>query len=52
MDKTLRLSDGFQVPEPSRFGAELAEATEKFRAFKLELGTRMAAAEKPLGARE
>src|SRR6202043_1892082 len=38
----------FQIWEPGRFGAELAEATEKVRAFKHELGTRMAAAEKPL----
>jgi MraZ protein len=41
----------FRIWEPSRFRAELAEATEKVRAFKLELGTRVAAA-KPLGARE
>ena len=41
----------FRIWEPSRFRAELAEATEKVRAFKQELGTRVAAA-KPLGARE
>ena len=45
------LGHKFQIWEPSRFRAELAEATEKVRAFKQELGTRMAAA-KPLGARE
>jgi len=49
----LRISHGLQFWEPSRFRAELAEATEKVRAFKQELGTRMAAAAaKPLGARE
>jgi len=41
----------FRIWEPGRFRAELAEATEKVRAFKQELGARMAAA-KPLGARE
>src|SRR5262249_24546307 len=41
----------FRIWEPSRFRAELAEATEKVRAFKQERGTRVAAA-KPLGARE
>jgi len=45
------LGHKFQIWEPSRFRAELAEATEKVRAFRQELGTRMAAA-KPLGARE
>jgi len=45
------LGHKFQIWEPSRFRAELAEATEKVRAFKQELGTRMAAA-KPHGARE
>ena len=45
------LGHKFRIWEPSRFRAELAEATEKVRAFKQELGTRMAAA-KPLGARE
>ena len=47
------LGHKFRIWEPERFRAELAEATEKVRAFKQELGTRMAAAaEKPLGARE
>ena len=45
------LGHTFRIWAPSRFRAELAEATEKVRAFKQELGTRMAAA-KPLGARE
>ena len=45
------LGHKFRIWEPGRFRAELAEATEKVRAFKHELGTRMAAA-KPLGARE
>jgi MraZ protein len=45
------LGHKFRIWEPSRFRAELAEATEKVRAFKRELGNRMAAA-KPLGARE
>jgi MraZ protein len=45
------LGHKFRIWEPSRFRAELAEATEKVRAFKQELGTPMAAA-KPLGARE
>jgi MraZ protein len=45
------LGHKFRIWEPSRFRAELAEATEKVRAFKQELGARMAAA-KPLGARE
>lgn len=42
----------FRIWEPARFRAELAEATEMVRAFKQELGARMAAQEKPLGARE
>ena len=46
------LGHKFQIWEPSRFGAELAEATEKVRAFRHELGTRIAAAAKPPGARE
>jgi MraZ protein len=46
------LGHKFQIWEPSRFRAELAEATEKVRAFKHELGTRMAAAQNPPGARE
>ena len=45
------LGHKFRIWEPSRFRAELAEATEKVRAIKQELGARMAAA-KPLGARE
>ena len=45
------LGHKFRIWEPSRFRAELAEATEKVRAYKQELGNRMAAA-KPLGARE
>jgi transcriptional regulator MraZ len=44
------LGHKFRIWEPGRFRAELAEATEKVRAFKRELGNRMAA--KPLGARE
>ena len=46
------LGHKFQIWEPGRFRAELAEATEKVRAFRQELGNRMAAAAKPLGARE
>jgi len=42
------LGHKFRIWEPGRFRAELAEATEKVRAFKAELGTRTAAA-KPLG---
>jgi len=45
------LGHKFRIWEPGRFRAELAEATEKVRAFKQELGNRMAAG-KPLGARE
>jgi MraZ protein len=45
------LGHKFGIWEPGRFRAELAEATEKVRAYKQELGTRMAAA-KPHGARE
>ena len=45
------LGHKFQIWEPGRFRAELAEATDKVRAFRQELGTRTAAA-KPLGARE
>ncbi len=45
------LGHKFLIWEPGRFRAELAEATEKVRAFKQELGARMAAA-KPHGARE
>ena len=46
------LGHKFRIWEPSRFRAELAEATEKVRAFKRELGDRTAGPEKPLGARE
>jgi transcriptional regulator MraZ len=47
------LGHKFRIWEPGRFRAELAEATEKVRAVRQELGTRMAAASaKPLGARE
>ena len=45
------LGHKFRIWEPGRFRAELAEATEKVRAYKQELGARMAGA-KPLGARE
>jgi MraZ protein len=45
------LGHKFRIWEPDRFRAELAEATEKVRAFKRELDARMAAA-RPLGARE
>jgi len=41
----------FQIWEPERFRAELAEATEKVRALKQQLGSRVAAAG-PHGARE
>ena len=46
------LGHKFQIWEPGRFRAEFAEATAKVRAFKQVPGTRMAAAEKPPGARE
>jgi MraZ protein len=46
------LGHKFQIWEPGRFRAELAEATAKVRAFKQQLGARIAAADKPLGARE
>jgi MraZ protein len=48
------LGHKFRIWEPDRFRAELAEATEKVRAFKAELGARTAAgaAANPLGARE
>ena len=45
------LGHKFQIWEPGRFRAELAEATEKVRALKRQLGTRVAA-EDPHGARE
>src|ERR1700684_910261 len=37
------LGHKFRIWEPGRFRAELTEATEKVRAFKAELATRMAA---------
>lgn len=45
------LGHKFQIWEPGRFRAELAEATEKVRALKRQLGSR-GAAEGPHGARE
>jgi len=45
------LGHKFRIWEPGRFRAELAEATDKVRAFKAASGTRTAAA-KPLGVRE
>ena len=45
------LGHKFQIWEPDRFRAELAEATEKVRAWKKQLGSRVAA-EGPHGARE
>jgi MraZ protein len=50
------LGHKFQIWEPGRFRAGLAEATDRVRAFKhdlkSDLGARIAAAETPLGARE
>jgi len=46
------LGHKFQIWESGRFQAEFAEATAKVRAFRQVPGTRMAAAEKPPGARE
>jgi MraZ protein len=46
------LGHKFQIWEPGRFGAELAEATAKVRAFRHEPGARTAAEQTPLGARE
>jgi MraZ protein len=46
------LGHKFRIWEPGHFRAELAEATAKVRAFKQQLGTRMAGPEKPPGARE
>jgi MraZ protein len=46
------LGQKFRIWEPSRFRTELAEATAKMRLIKQELGARMAAGQKPLGARE
>ena len=45
------LGHKFQIWEPGRFRAELAEATEKVLALKKQLGSRRAA-EGPHGARE
>ena len=45
------LGHKFRIWEPGRFRAELAEATEKVRALKRQLGSRVAA-EHPHGARE
>jgi MraZ protein len=45
------LGHKFQIWEPGRFRAELAEATEKVRALKRQLGSRVAA-DRPHGARE
>ena len=45
------LGHKIRIWEPGRFHAELAEATDKVRAFKAELSAQTAAA-KPLGARE
>jgi MraZ protein len=45
------LGQKFQIWEPSRFRAQLAEATEKVRALKRQLGSQVAA-QGPLGARE
>ena len=45
------LGHKFQIWEPGRFCAELAEPTEKVRALKKQLGSRVAA-EGPHGARE
>ena len=45
------LGHKFQIWEPGRFRAELAEATKKIRALKKQLGSRVPA-EGPHGARE
>jgi MraZ protein len=45
------LGHKFRIWEPGCFRAELAEATDKVRAFKAELGAQTSAA-KPPGARE
>jgi MraZ protein len=45
------LGHKFQIWEPERFRAQLAEATEKVRALKQQLGSRRAA-QGALGARE
>ena len=46
------LGHKFQIWEPGRFRAELAEASEKVRAYKRQLGARMPAVAGPTGARE
>ena len=46
------LGHKFQIWEPGKFRKELAEATDKVRAFKAELGSQTAAARTALGARE
>jgi MraZ protein len=48
------LGDKFQIWEPSRFRSHLAEAKERLRAMRRELGNRSAAghAQVPRGARE
>ena len=45
------LGHKFQIWEPERFRAQLVEATEKVRALKKQLGSRIAAGDS-LGARE
>ena len=45
------LGHKFQIWEPGRFQNELAEATDKVRALKAELGSQ-SAARNALGARE
>jgi MraZ protein len=45
------LGHKFQIWEPGRFAGELAEATQKVRALKAELGSQVAA-RKALGAGE
>ena len=45
------LGHKFQIWEPDRFRAQLAEATDKVRALKKQLGSRVAAPD-ALGARE
>jgi MraZ protein len=45
------LGHKFQIWEPDRFRTELAEATEKVRALKKQLGSRVPAV-RPQGARE
>jgi len=46
------LGHKFQIWEPGKFRNELAEATDKVRALKAELGSQAAAARTALGARE